>query len=236
MTEPVNLDEPTRPPTFVQIRAPARSGIARGMLIIGGVGIVLVAVLGWAAWRPTAHQVAPVVMRAAPVVAEIPVPQPVPADLSSELARLTIDGAVSAPAWTRETLMDGISPFDASVPGRPALSEAPPPDTRKATQAGAYEVSLRLGKGETIGSALQKLGFETEAIADAVSALAPHVRLKRLPIGLGMTLQIRPSETEGARPILQALTLQPEGRRAITVERDDEGQYVAEVPHRSTAR
>jgi hypothetical protein len=88
---------------------------------------------------------------------------------------------------------------------------------------------------DTIGSALQKLGFEAEAIADAVSALTPHVRLKRLPIGLGMTLQIRPSE-EGAKPILQALTLQPEGRREITVERDDEGQYAVELPNRSTTR
>jgi hypothetical protein len=95
---------------------------------------------------------------------------------------------------------------------------------------------VRLGKGEAIGSALQKLGFEAEAIADAVSALAPHVKLKRLPIGLGMTLQIQPSEKEGDKPILQALTLQPEGRREITVERDDDGQYVVELPNRSKTR
>jgi hypothetical protein len=38
-----------------------------------------------------------------------------------------------------------------------------------------------------------------------------------------MTLQIRPSEEEGAKPILQALTLQPEGRREVTVERNGEG-------------
>ena len=92
---------------------------------------------------------------------------------------------------------------------------------------------MRLEKADTIGSALQKLGFEADAIADAVSALAPHVKLKRLPIGLGMKLRIRPSEEEGAKPILQALTLQPEGRREITVERDDDGQYVLE---RSTSR
>jgi hypothetical protein len=132
--------------------------------------------------------------------------------------------------------VDWISPFDASVPDRQILSGAPPADTRNATQAGSYEVSVRLEKGDTIGSALQRLGFEAEAIADAVSALAPHVRLKRLPIGLGMTLQIRPSEKEGAKPILQALTLQPEGRREITVERDDEGQYVVELLNRSTTR
>jgi hypothetical protein len=104
------------------------------------------------------------------------------------------------------------------------------------TQANLYEVSVRLEKGDTIGSALQKLGFEAEAIADAVSALTPHVRLKRLPIGLGMKLQIRPSAEEGARPILQALTLQPEGRREITIERDEDGQYVVELPNRSTTR
>jgi len=108
--------------------------------------------------------------------------------------------------------------------------------SRRETQAGPYEASVRLEKGDTIGSALQRLGFEAAAIADAVSAVAPHVRLKRLPIGLGMMLQIRPSEKEGARPILQALTLQPDGRREITVERNDEGQYVVEVPGRSTAR
>jgi hypothetical protein len=236
MAESLNLDESPRPPTFVQIRAPAEPGIARRMLFIVGIGIALAAVLGWAAYRLTVNQVAPVVMQAAPIVTETLSPQPVPADLNSKLARLTIDAAVSAPVWGRETSMDWISPFDASVPDRQVLSGAPPADTRNATQAGQYEVSVRLGKGETIGSALQRLGFEAEAIADAVSALTPHVRLKRLPIGLGMTLQIRPSGKEGARPILQALTLQPEGRREIKVERTDDGQYVVELPDRSTAR
>lgn len=236
MAESFNLDESPRPPTFVQIRAPAGPGIARRMPFIVGVGIALVAVLGWAAYRLTVNQVAPVVMQAAPTVTETLLPQPVPADLNSELARLTIDAAVSASVWRRESLMDWISPFDASVPDRQVLSGVPPADWRNATQADSYEVSVRLEKGDTIGSALQKLGFEAEAIADAVSALTPHVRLKRLPIGLGMTLQIRPSEKEGAKPILQALTFQPEGRREITVARDAEGQYVVKLPNRSTAR
>ena len=236
MAESFNLDESPRPPTFVQIRAPARPGIERRMLFIVGVGIALMAALGWAAYRLTVNQVGPVVMQAAPTVTETLSPQPVPADLYPELARLTTDTAVSAPVWSRESLMDWISPFDASVPDRQMLSGAPPADTHNATQAGSYEVSVRPGKGDTIGSALQKLGFEAEAIADAVSALAPHVRLKRLPIGLGMTLQIQPSEKEGAKPILQALTLQPEGRREITVERDDDGQFIVELPNRSTTR
>jgi hypothetical protein len=236
MAESFNLDESTRPPTFVQIREPAGPGIARRMLFIGGVAMALAAAVGWAAWHLTADQVAPVATQAAPAVTRPPSPQPDPADLESELARLTIDAAASEPLWTRESLMDTLLPFDASAPARQVLADAQPADTRNATQPGSYEVSVRLGKGDTIGSALQRLGLEAEAIADAVSALAPHVRLKRLPIGLGMTLQIQPPDKEGARPILQALTLQPEGRREITVERDDGGQYVVELPNRSTPR
>jgi hypothetical protein len=233
MAEAFNPVESLRAPTFVQIRAPAGPGIARRMPFIVGVGTALLAAFGWAAYRLTANQVAPIVKQAAPTVTETLTQLPVPADLYPELAGLATDTAVSAPVWSREALIDWISPFDASGPDRQMLSGAPPADTHNATQADLYEVSLRLGKGDTIGSALQKLGLEAEAIADAISALAPHVKLKRLPIGLGMTLQIRPSKKEGAKPILQALTLQPEGRREITVERDDDGQYVLE---RSTTR
>jgi hypothetical protein len=232
MAESFNLDESTRPPTFVQIREPAGPAIGRRMLFVGGVAIALAAAFGWAVWHLTADQGAPVAMQAAPAVTTPLSPPPAPANLESELARLTIDAAASEPFWTRESLMDGILPFDASVPARQLVADAEPADARHATQADSYEVSVRLGKGDTIASALQRLGVEAEAIADAVSALAPHVRVKRLPIGLGMTLQIRPPDKEGARPILQALTLQPEGRREITVERDDGGQYVVELPNR----
>ena len=228
-------DKSPRPPTFVRIDAPL-PGSRRKMLVVVGIAIALTTALGWAAWRLTPEPAALVVMQAAPPVAEVPPPQPVPADLDSELARLTIDTAASQPVWRRESLMDRISPFDASVPDHQIPSGPSPADPPNATPDGSYEMSVRLGRGDTIGSALQKLGFEVKAIADAVSAVAPHVRLKRLPIGLGMTLQIRPPEHEGAKPILQALTLQPEGRREITVERTDEGRYVVELPDRSTAR
>jgi hypothetical protein len=227
--------ESPRPPTFVRIDAPVPS-IQRKMLIVLGVGVALTSALGWAAYRLMVEPAAPVVMHATSPVAEIPPPQPAPADLDSELTRLTIDTAASKPVWRRESLMDRISPFDASVPDHQIPSGPAPADPPNAPQASSYEVSVRLGRGDTIGSALQKLGFEARAIADAVSAVAPHVRLKRLPIGLGMTLQIRPPEQEGAKPILQALTLQPGGRREVTVERTDEGRYVVELQDRSPAR
>jgi hypothetical protein len=83
---------------------------------------------------------------------------------------------------------------------------------------------------------LQKLGFASDAIASVVSALAPHVRLKRLPTGLGMTVQIRPAGEDGAKPILQALTLRPDDRREIKVERDGDGEYAVELRGRSSVR
>ena len=169
----------------------------------------------------------------APLVTETPPPQPVQADQYAELVRHATNATVAAPMWSRQSLMDRISPFDPSMPDRGTRTDAQQPtdtgsatDIGSTTQAGSYEVSVHLGKGDTIGGALLRLGFEAAAITDAVSALARHVSLKRLPIGLGMTVQIRPSEKEGAKPVLQALTMQPEGRREITVERNGKGQYV----------
>jgi hypothetical protein len=235
--EPFDSDGPPRPPTFVQIRPPAAAGPARRKLGILAVGLALAAVLGWAGYRVTGEQDAPVVTQAAPAVtgAATPHQEEVPADLYDKMARRAVDTAVASPAWSRESLIDRVSPFDPSISDR-VPSRMPPADTTKATPGGPFEVSVRLGKGDTIGSALQKLGFTADAIADVISALARHVSLKRLPIGLGMTVQVQPSGNEGGKPVLQALTLHPEGRREIKVERDGEGTYAVERRERSSVR
>lgn len=229
-------DGARRPPTFVQIRPPARPGAARLKLAIVGAALVFAAVLAWSAYRPGVEQVESLVTQAAPVPTETPAPRQAPADLYPELARRATDEARARPVWSRESLMDRVAPFDPSVPDRSVTAEAPPADTRPSAHDGSYEVTARLGKGETIGSALQKRGFTAKTVAEVVSALARHVSLKRLPIGLDMVLQIRPAEEDGARPILQALTLQPEGRREITVEREDDGTYVVTPQGRATER
>ena len=230
-----NPEEAARPPTFVQLHEPAPS-TAPKLVAVVSVGIALVTALGWAAYRLTAEQGSPVAMQAAATLTETLPPQSVPADPNAELTRLALDAAVSESAWPQESLMESISPFDASTPARRTTSDAPPADTHNAPQPGSYEVLVHLVRGDTIESVLHDLGFEAESIADAVSALAPHVRLKRLPIGLGMTLQVRPAEKAGTKPVLQALTIQPDGRREITVERNDEGNYVVELPARPTTR
>ena len=219
-------DGARRPPTFVQIRPPARPGAARLKLGVVGAAFVLAAILCWSAYRLSVEQVEPLVTQTALTTTETTTSRQEPVDLYAELARRATDEAVATPAWSRESLMDRVAPFDPSVPDRSMLSNAPPAGMRPEAHDRSYEVTARLGKGETIGSALQKRGFAANTIAEVVSALARHVSLKRLPIGLDMVLQIRPAEEEGARPILQALTLQPEGRREITVERDDGGNYL----------
>jgi hypothetical protein len=228
-------DGPPRPPTFVQIRPPAAPGNARRKVGILGIGLALVMALGWGLYRVTDVREAPVVLQAAPVVTDAPAAQQVFGDFYPELVRRSVDTASSTPIWSRESLLERLSPFDPSVSDR-RLSSTPPAETANATQAGSLELSVRLGKGDTIGSALQKLGFASDAIADVISALAPHVRLKRLPTGLGMTVQIRPSGEDGAKPILQALTLHPDGRREIKVERDDDGDYAVELRRPSPVR
>lgn len=109
-----------------------------------------------------------------------------------------------------------------------APSTAAPADAEPA--AAFFETTIRLEKGDTLGSVLHELGFGTQDVADAIAALAPHVRMKRLPVDQAMTVKIRPADDEAdAKPILLAITIRPEPRREITLERDDEGDYSVEV-------
>jgi hypothetical protein len=228
-------DGPPRPPTFVQIRPPAAPGSAWRKVVVLGIGLGLLVGLGWSVYRVTDGRDAPVVAQTAPVPGDIPAPQQVFVDPYGELTRRAIDTAVSTPVWSRETLMERVSPFDPSVSDR-MPSSTPPAETANTTQTGPFEISVRLGKGDTIESALQKLGLASDTIANVISALAPHVRLKRLPTGLGMTVQIRSSGQDGGKPILQALTLHPDGGRGIKVKRDGDGDYAVELPDRSPVR
>lgn len=226
----VDLDGLQRPPTFVQIRPPP-APVAVGRWVAATVlGIALAAVLGWTSYRLTIELNVPRVAQGTSTRGETPAPQPDPVDLSPELAMVTIDTAVSSPAWSRASLMDWVEPFNPSAGGGAvdaAASQAAPSASDTAPEE-LYEMSVRLGKGETIGSALQKRGFAADSVAEAVAALAPHVSLKRLPIGLVMTLRVRPAEEGTGRPVLQALTLQPDARLKVTVARDGEGNYAVE--------
>lgn len=227
-------DGPPRPPTFVQIRPPAAPARVRRRLGVLGVGLALVAVVVWIFHRSSDQPSPPVMAQATPkVTADVSpaAPPSAPVNLDAELERRAIDRAASAPLWTRESLMDRVSPFAPPV-SDPAPAVTPPVDAAEATPDGPREVSVRLAKGETIGSVLQKLGVASDAVAEVISALSAHVSLKRLPAGLGMTAQIRTAGDDGAKPILEMLTLHPQGRQAITIGRDAKGNYAVEQRRR----
>ena len=129
------VGELPRPPTFVRIDAPV-PGIRRKMLVVLGVGVALTTALGWTTYRLMVEPAAPVAMQAASPVAEVPPPQPTPANLDSELTRLAIDTAASEPVWRRESLMDRISPFDefcsrSPVPSAPLAGRHAERDARQ---------------------------------------------------------------------------------------------------------
>ena len=219
-------------PTFVQLRDPASVGRVWRKLGVGLGGLALVAVLGWAAVRyPLQHS--------APVGIEAPSSRLADAlDMYPESGTPMPEAAAPTQSDDSEAASSGWpSPADeaASAPGPEVgpVAGVPERDNDEAPPAPSYETSVRLEKGDTFGSVLHDLGFAAEEVGNAISALASHVSMKRLPVGQAMTVKIRTSEETAAnkasgRPILLALTIRPEARREITIERDDDGDYSVE--------
>lgn len=120
----------------------------------------------------------------------------------------------------------------------PFLAPDSPPDpptseeilaASRAGQAPPFvETLVRLGKGDTVARVLNRLGVAAGEASDIIAALAEHVRLKSLPIGQAMTVRIRPADAAGGKPLLIGLTIRPEPRREITLEREEDGDYSVE--------
>jgi hypothetical protein len=155
-------------------------------------------------------------------------PSPTAGPHHAETLRQAIDAVLAAPDWRRDSVMDRLFPFDPAVaaraPAAPSLAV-----TAEAAPADSIEVSARLGKGETLAGGLHKLGLPAATIAEVISAMAPHVSLKRLPIGTSISLQLRRPQPDGAAPILQELALRPPAGREIDVKRTDDGGYAVEL-------
>src|SRR5689334_21169889 len=95
---PCDSDGPPRPPTFVQIRPPAKSGRAGRTLGMLGLGLALAVTIGCVAWRSTDKPTtasAVIAAAAPPVTAAALVAPPVPEDLYGKLADRAVDFAVA---------------------------------------------------------------------------------------------------------------------------------------------
>jgi murein DD-endopeptidase MepM/ murein hydrolase activator NlpD len=204
-------------PTFVQIRKSASVGQIRRKIGVGLGGLAVAAVLGWAVARMSVERIAATEIEAPPRQADVLAVYPESGTSMPEAAALPpVEDVQSA---SRE-----VPPPPEHVPSAAAPADAEP------VAASSFEASVRLEKGDTLGSVLRELGFAAQDVADAIAALASHVSMKRLPVGQAMTVMMRPPDDAAtAKPILLALTIRPEPRREITLERDDEGDYRVEV-------
>lgn len=185
-------------------------------------GLGLAASLGWAAYRYTPGQPAPVATEASPRLADA-------RDLHPESGTPTLEAALAPPDDASQAALEAWpwpSPADETAFRLAPAADPPGGDTDDAPAA-AYETTVRLEKGDTFAGVLHDLGFARQDVARVSASLAAHVKMHRLPVGQAMSVKIEAPREAAAKPLLLALTIRPEARREITLERDDEGDYGA---------
>jgi murein DD-endopeptidase MepM/ murein hydrolase activator NlpD len=186
--------------------AARRAATVRWMIALGVGCLVLVAVVGWSAVRPS-HDDAMLA----------------PAGMPSRLAG----------AW--DLYPESGTPMPEAVAFAGHLAEFPEPDAAEPAApepidaslwAPYYETLVRLEKGDTVARVLHGIGLAADA-GNAISALESHVKMNRLRVGQALRLRIQAPDEVIARPVLLALTIRPDVRREITIERDDDGRFGA---------
>lgn len=105
----------------------------------------------------------------------------------------------------------------------PAPDDMPPPALEP--ESATRDSVLHLGKGGTVAGLLGDLDLDRQEIARALAALAPHVSLRRLPVGQEIRVTTRVAAASDAPPTLESLTLRPEARRQVLLERLDSGAF-----------
>ena len=234
-------------PTFVQIRASAPAHPLWQKIGVGLGSLVVVAALA-ALTRFSPEHAAPAEMAPAEMVVQHrpagdlqPYPEsgtPLP-----ETAFPIPDTAFFLPLLAPESPPDPPTSEDILAASRdepaPSIAETPSVEIPSvettsvespSIETPSIETFVRLGKGDTVARVLHRLGIAARDVSNTIAALAAHVRLTSLPIGQAMTVRIRPADDTdaGAKPLLLALTIRPEPRREITLEREEDGDYSVE--------
>jgi murein DD-endopeptidase MepM/ murein hydrolase activator NlpD len=110
--------------------------------------------------------------------------------------------------------------------------QLPPPEdlppVSLASIAPAIEKSVvHLDKGDTLTDLLGGLDLERADVVRAVSALKPLLDIRRLQAGQAVHVTLERPAERGDSPVLRDLTIRPEPRRQVTIERGDSGAYRA---------
>lgn len=186
-------------PTVVELRP---SGLPRRRLFaLGVLGLCAVALAWWSAHRGEQRRM---------VAAEPRAPAP--------------RSAVAAqPAPAAAPVEDGWQALASQIP---APQEPPPPPSMAAAATDRFDRSvLHLDKGDTLAGLLGELDLDRAEVARAIAALRSHLDIRKLQVGQAVRVTLeRPGEPD-TPPLLHALTIRPEARRQITLERDDSGAY-----------
>lgn len=218
-----------RPPTLVVLRPARRGRIARfiqGLAVVTVVGAVMVIVAAVQhlpgfdpAWlrgeQPVVTAAAPA--SPAPVMAAAVPAQPEAGQGQSQAQAMEEQSQAPSPAAAT-----GDSEF-ALAAQIPVPEEVPQP-TLEAESATRDSV-LHLGKGDTVAGVLGDLDLDRREIARALAVLAPRVSLRRLPVGQEIRVTTRAAPDADSPPTLESLTLRPEARREVLLERLDSGAF-----------
>jgi murein DD-endopeptidase MepM/ murein hydrolase activator NlpD len=215
----VNSTSPRSSAAFVPIRKPAAvADTIRTVSILLG-GLALLAVFVWLVPRePQAPPVHPDIASAAPQLADAPEATP----------ELDTSATGSATMASQEAPSPGDSAAAALPEPAPAAAMPEPEQPPAATPASpVVETSARLKKGGTVAGALHELDIAAEDVANAIAALKARVRLNRLPVGQEITVKLGPADDD-SKAVLVALSIRPEPRREVTLERDESGDFSVE--------
>lgn len=117
-------------------------------------------------------------------------------------------------------------PWEAVARQIPAPEEPPPLSIASDVDPTEKSV-LHLAKGDTLAGLLADLDLDRGEVARAISALRAHLDIRRLQVGQAVHVTLERSADTDTPPILRDLTIRPEPRRQITLERSDDGIYRA---------
>jgi murein DD-endopeptidase MepM/ murein hydrolase activator NlpD len=108
----------------------------------------------------------------------------------------------------------------------PAPQEPPP--VLMASDANRLEKTiLRLANGDTLANLLADLDLERAEVARAIAALRPHLDIRRLQVGQPVHVTLETPVATGTPRVLHDLTIRPEARREVMLERGDDGSFEA---------
>lgn len=138
---------------------------------------------------------------------------------------VVVDSRLPPPASVVPVPSTAEDQWEALARQLPVPPEVPPPFSIAADATRLEKFVLRLANGGTLANLLADHDLERGEIARAISALRPHLDIRRLQVGQPVHVTLENPAAADAPRVLRDLTIRPEARREVRLERDDDGTY-----------